>query len=68
MLLNVGGTQFTTTVKTLMAVPNSFFTKMLGRFANDVKTQARLSLFVDRSPQVRVVLCVLGKRNHLAVV
>lgn len=64
VLLNVGGTQFVTTVRTLMAVPGCFFTKMLARFANDIKTQARPSLFVDRSPKV---LC-LATLLHMATI
>lgn len=53
--LNVGGTSFTTTVRTLMAVPGSFFTKMLQRFSSEVESHTRPTLFVDRSPQVQGV-------------
>lgn len=60
-----------TTVRTLTSVPNSFFTKMLGRFANEVKTHARPLLFVDRSPQVLLYLfhhfCTTRHMPHTVV-
>lgn len=48
--LNVGGTLFSTSSKTLAEIPNSLLAGMVGQ-AVPVQTQADGSIFIDRSPQ-----------------
>ncbi|KAI5747208.1 hypothetical protein M8J77_012308 [Diaphorina citri] len=53
--LNVGGTRFSTSIQTLMWVPDSFFTALLSGRISSLKDETG-AIFIDRDPKVFAII------------